>query len=262
MRSAWIAIFAVSLATTGCDDGSPRSPTSGDSADDGGDDGDDETGGTDGNADDDDGGPGSSDPSGSPSGDDGDPSGGSDPTMADDSASGADDSGADDRGDEGGEPSDPCSGDVAEITGGGWVRASSYFSGWFSDYPAELSLDGDRSTSWFSEGIAVDGDVSTYEWYTTDDHCIDHITIYGNSENEDEDFRTGFGYESVTIIVKDSSGDTVYEETVSLEGTPDPTIDLAPDAVLGNQVILELSGHESPDCGGFSELSVLGRPTE
>ena len=29
--------------------------------------------------------------------------------------------------------------------------------------------------------------------------------------------------------------------------------------VLGHKVVLHLTGHESPDCGGFSELRIHGR---
>ncbi|MCR9159700.1 MAG: hypothetical protein ACE37F_05075 [Nannocystaceae bacterium] len=159
-----------------------------------------------------------------------------------------------------GEPSDPCVGESANITQDGNVLASSVFDTLLGPaYAAELSVDGDISTSWFSAGPNEDGTESTYEWYTSFDHCIDGISVISNAMHANPDFHQGFGFESATVEIVDSSGDTVYAQDVDLSGSPDPDIVLEPGGVLGNQVILRLRQHESEDCGGFAELAIDGR---
>jgi hypothetical protein len=132
----------------------------------------------------------------------------------------------------------------------GAVAASTTFS---ADFPASLAVDGDPSTSWFSSG----GGSSTYTWQALDTVTIDFINITGNAANANPDFRTGFGYESVDVVVVDSSGTEVFRETHSLAGTPDPAVTVAPH-VKGLAVVLEFSGGEASNCGGFAELEVVG----
>ncbi len=159
-----------------------------------------------------------------------------------------------------GEPQDPCVGESANITGQGFVTASSVFDTLFGPaYEPELGVDGDVASSWFSAGPNIDGTASTFEWYTQFDNCIDEIGIISNAMHANPDFHEGFGFESVLIEVIDTSGDIVFEEEVALDGTPDPNIAVDPGGVLGNQVRLSLMGHESEDCGGFAELAVDGR---
>jgi hypothetical protein len=47
----------------------------------------------------------------------------------------------------------------------------------------------------------------------------------------------------------------VYEETVNLDGTPDPDVLVQPN-VVGQWIWLVFTGSEAQDCGGFSELRV------
>jgi hypothetical protein len=53
----------------------------------------------------------------------------------------------------------------------------------------------------------------------------------------------------------DASGAVVYEVVQDLAGTPDPNVHLKPN-VVGRSVQLLFSGHESVECGGFSELEI------
>ncbi len=159
-----------------------------------------------------------------------------------------------------GEPSDPCVGDTMNITQEGNVLASSVFDSLLGPaYEADLSVDGDIATSWFSAGPNEDGTESTYEWYTAFDHCIDGIAIISNAMHANPDFHEGFGFESATVEIVDSSGGVVYSEDIDLSGTPDPDIMLEPGGVQGNQIRLLLRDHESEDCGGFAELAIDGR---
>jgi hypothetical protein len=68
-------------------------------------------------------------------------------------------------------------------------------------------------------------------------------------------FRTGYGFETVTIQVFTAADDLVFEETVSLDGSPDPDVHVEPN-VIGQWIHLTFTGGEAPDCGGFAELYV------
>lgn len=139
-----------------------------------------------------------------------------------------------------------------DATAEGTVSASSSFDG----FPAGLSVDGSAGSSWFSAGSTVDGDSSTYQWSIAQDELIESVTIVGNGGHATPDFRTGFGFAAVTVQVRDGTGATVYEESFSLPGSPDPTVTARP-GVVGRSVVLIFAGHEDPICGGFSELSVV-----
>ena len=134
----------------------------------------------------------------------------------------------------------------------GKAGASSTYRG----FPASLAVDGDRSTSWFSGGPAVDGRVSTYQWSIAQDEFISSVTIISNANNAEPAFRTGYGFEGVTIQILDAAGSVVYENKAGLGGTPDPDVSFQP-GVKGSTVLLSFSGHESQDCGGFGELVVM-----
>ena len=69
------------------------------------------------------------------------------------------------------------------------------------------------------------------------------------------DFRTGYGFEEVTIQVLDAQGNVVFEESASLEGTPDPDVLFTPNKV-GRSIRFIFAGGEAPDCGGFGELKI------
>jgi hypothetical protein len=139
------------------------------------------------------------------------------------------------------------------ITSDATVGASTVYSG----YPAILAVDGDLSTSWFSTGPEPPDQSSTYTWTAARAVCIGTIAVRGNGLNDTPAFRTGFGFESVTIRVFDTDGDVVFEEDHDLAGTPDPDLVTAVN-LLAARVELVFAGHESPDSGGFAELEILG----
>jgi serine/threonine protein kinase len=138
-----------------------------------------------------------------------------------------------------------------DATSEGTVQASSTYPG----YPATWGVDNNPGTSWFSQGSIVDGSTSTYTWTGAQDDWITSIVVISNAGNSDPSIRTGYGYDSVTVQVLDAAGAVVYEESVSLPGTPDPDVSIQP-RVYGRSVVLLFSGHEAPDCGGFGELQI------
>ncbi|MGH1341937.1 MAG: hypothetical protein ACRBN8_10325 [Nannocystales bacterium] len=159
-----------------------------------------------------------------------------------------------------GAPPTDCAGATSNITQNGEVLASSVFDSLFGPaYEADLAIDGDVATSWFSAGPSEDGVESTFEWYTQFDHCIDGIALISNSMHANPDFHEGFGFEAATVEIVDQSGSVVFEEDLDLSGTPDPDIVLDAGGVLGNQIRLRFREHESEDCGGFAELAIDGR---
>lgn len=139
----------------------------------------------------------------------------------------------------------------AEVASEGTVDASSIYD---STFPASLAIDGDPTTSWFSGFPDADG-TSTYVWTGIQEDLIVTIDLISNRENEIVEFRTGYGFESVIIQVYNAKDELVYEETVSLAGTPDPDIQITPN-VVGQWIWLTFSGNEARDRGGFSELQV------
>jgi hypothetical protein len=140
----------------------------------------------------------------------------------------------------------------AEVASEGTVEASSIYD---ANYPASLATDGDLSTSWFSAG-AIKGDSNpTYVWTGQQDDFIASIELISNREHQVVDFRTGYGFGSVTVQVLDAQGNVVFEEGASLDGTPDPDITFTPNK-FGRSIRFLFSGGEAPDCGGFGELRV------
>jgi serine/threonine protein kinase len=148
-------------------------------------------------------------------------------------------------------PTVPTNAANAEIASEGTVDASSFYD---STFPASLGIDGDLTTSWFSAGPDADG-TSTYVWTGIQEDFIASIDIISNRENAVAEFRTGYGFESVIIQVYSAKDELVYEETVSLAGTPDPDIQITPN-VVGQWVWFIFSGSEAPDRSGFGELKV------
>ncbi|MDX1416709.1 MAG: protein kinase [Candidatus Promineifilaceae bacterium] len=141
---------------------------------------------------------------------------------------------------------------IVNIASQGKVGASSTYSG----FPPGLAVDGDRTTSWFSAGTAVDPNVSTYQWTLGEDVLLSSVTIISNANNAEPSFRTGFGFEFVSMQILDAAGNAVHTERASLAGTPDPDVTFKTE-VIGSSIVLSFSGHESPDCGGFGELIVM-----
>lgn len=140
----------------------------------------------------------------------------------------------------------------AEIASAGDVEASSIYD---STFPASLATDGDISTSWFSAG-AVKGDgAPTFVWTGVQEDFIASIDIISNSGHSVEFFRTNYGFGAVRVQVYDAADNLVFEETVQLDGTPDPDVHVEPN-VVGQWIWLTFTGGEAPDCGGFAELYV------
>jgi hypothetical protein len=140
----------------------------------------------------------------------------------------------------------------AEIASEGSVEASSIYD---STYPASLAVDGDLSTSWFSAGSVGGDNNPSYIWTGLQDDFIASIEMISNREHQVADFRTGYGFGGVTIQVLDAQGDVVFEESLTLDGTPDPDIRVSPN-VVGRSIRIAFTGGEAPDCGGFGELKV------
>jgi hypothetical protein len=134
----------------------------------------------------------------------------------------------------------------------GGVTASSSTSG----YGASLATDGNAATSWFSLGSNADGDTSTFRWNGPADRRIVAVDILNNSQNGNPNFRNNFGFNSVTVQVLAANGSVVFSQDAGLGGTPDPNVRVQPN-VVGRSIVLLLHGHESPECGGFSELRVF-----
>jgi hypothetical protein len=140
----------------------------------------------------------------------------------------------------------------AEIASEGTVEASSSYD---ATFPASLAVDGDLSTSWFSAG-AIKGDSNpTYVWTGEQDDFIASIDLISNREHQVVFFRTNYGFEEVTIQVLDAQGNVVFEESASLDGTPDPDVRVSPN-VVGRSIRFIFTGGEAPDCGGFGELKI------
>jgi hypothetical protein len=144
-------------------------------------------------------------------------------------------------------------GQSTDITAEGFVDASSIYS---NDYPTNSGVDGDDTTSWFSAGSQVDGDYSFFRWTGAQDDLITSVVVLSNKNHQDPSVRTGYGFTSVTVQVLDSNNTSVFEQNVTLDGTPDPDVFVQPN-VVGRTVILFFFGHEAPDCGGFSELQIV-----
>jgi hypothetical protein len=134
-------------------------------------------------------------------------------------------------------------------TPAGDATASSDFG---TGYEPLRAIDGNDRTSWFSGGGSGP---DTYEWAYPVDICITGIRIIGNDLHADTTLQTDHGYESVRIEVVSELGSTTYSSDESLAGTPDPQVFVAPEA-LGQRVRLTLTGPESTERSGFSELVV------
>ena len=146
-----------------------------------------------------------------------------------------------------------CETNGMDITGLGVVGASSVFDG----YPPILSADGDVSSSWFSEGPKMGGGPTVYSWTLSNAHCIARIELTGNGLHSNPAFREDFGFGEVTVRVLDGAS-VVFEREVALDGTPDPDVMVETGGVRATRLLLEFTGHENVDCGGFSELRVTG----
>lgn len=136
-----------------------------------------------------------------------------------------------------------------DVTAQGRVTASSVFS---ADFAASLGVDGSGGSSWFSAG----GGGATYTWTADAALLIEEVVIVGNGGHANPDFRTGFGFEAVTIEYW-FGGQLVGSSEHGMGGTPDPTVTATPGRIIADEIRLVFSGGEDPTCGGFAELSIL-----
>jgi hypothetical protein len=146
-----------------------------------------------------------------------------------------------------------CGDGSEDITAEGNAMANSVWPG----YPAAYSVDGDLHTSWFSEGPA-EGDPVAFTWRLVTPRCIKELTFEGNAVNDNPDWRTNYGFASVTVSVLDEVSTVMFEETQQLPGTPDPPRSFYTGGVVGTRVVLQLRDHENDFSGGFAELVVIG----
>lgn len=137
-----------------------------------------------------------------------------------------------------------------DITGDGSVTASSTYG---AAYIPARAVDGDPTTSWFSDGPEGGGMPTTYEWTIPSRECIVGISFRGNALHPE--FSEDFGFGSMTVQVLDAAGGVQFSQVESLPGTPDPNVNVDLDA-NGVKVRLLFTDHESTDCGGFAELAV------
>ncbi len=147
-----------------------------------------------------------------------------------------------------------CVGPVDDITPEGVVEVSSVFNDNFQGY---LAVDDNFTTSWFSDGPGPNDTPAVFTWSVLQPYCISQITMTGNGLHQNQSFQENFGFESVVVRVFDAADTVVFQQMFSLAMTPDPPMIAFPD-VEGVRVELELSDHESSNCGGFSELEIVG----
>ncbi len=148
--------------------------------------------------------------------------------------------------------------EVVDISQQGAAQASSTFNQDPAFSPSQ-GTDGDFATSWFSAG-ASDGDTSTFTWTAPREVFLQVSHLVDNSFHNNPGFRTGFGFNRVTLRVfsgPNATGTMRFEETFDYPSGPDdvPTQILG---VPGRSVHLILEGHEDHQCGGFGELILLG----
>jgi len=131
------------------------------------------------------------------------------------------------------------------------VQASSVFS---FLHRAELAVDTDLSTSWFSSG--PEGVPTRFALEFRSRQCFSTIQWFNNYGHDNVDFREGFGFGQAVFRVLDGE-EVVYSEIVELPGTPDPNqrLDLDP-PVGGDTIEMLFTGHEDSSCGGFGEVIV------
>ncbi len=147
-----------------------------------------------------------------------------------------------------------CVGPMDDITGLGVAEASSVFD---DNFQAYLSVDGNFATSWFSSGPEPGNLPTIYTWSVLDPHCIAQVTITGNGLHSNQNFQEQFGFENMVLRVYDQDDTLMFQQMYGMGGTPDPPV-LAFPGVWGTRVELELFDHESDNCGGFSELEIVG----
>ncbi len=149
-------------------------------------------------------------------------------------------------------------GQAVSITSFGTSSASSTFTS--GDFGAGNGNDLDFGTSWFSAGPAADPEGSVYTWTISEPQFIGTMGVFNNSEHDNSQYRSGFGFEKVNYKIYSgpgATGDLLFDETIDYPNTAAvPVLRVSP-FVIGQSVELTLTGHESEICGGFSELLIV-----
>lgn len=132
-----------------------------------------------------------------------------------------------------------------------------FFNGSRDGFPARNAVDGDPATSWLSNGGPGAPDFITYDWAIANPELITWVKVVGNGANSNPSIRRNCGFEQVTIrVFSGESFSTIeFEQTVSLNGTPDPDVIVKP-GVRGMRVELLFGHSESANCAGFAELEI------
>ena len=96
---------------------------------------------------------------------------------------------------------------------------------------------------------------ATFVWTGVKEDFSSWIELISNREHQVVDFRTGYGFDGVTIQVYDTQDNLAFEERDSLDGTLDPDIRVEPN-VVGQWIRFISTGSEARDYGGFVDLKV------
>ncbi|MEM7093506.1 MAG: DUF6777 domain-containing protein [Actinomycetota bacterium] len=133
---------------------------------------------------------------------------------------------------------------LVTLTNQGTVTANSTFAG----FPASLAVDGNVSSSWFSTGPSAGPGVFTWTGPRSE---LTEVSILGNSAHANPNFRSGFGFASVTMQVFDGGTEVFSASGSGLGWQFQPNVE-------GDRIVLTFIGHEDVTCGGFAELIVKG----
>ncbi|MCZ6819968.1 MAG: Ig-like domain-containing protein [Calditrichaeota bacterium] len=140
----------------------------------------------------------------------------------------------------------------------GSVQASSTFGE--SGFGPGRGIDLDTRTSWLSAGSDADPNGSRFVWTGIVERLFGTMGIVNNSRHALEQYRSGFGFETVRFRVysgPNATGEMLFEQIVPYPKTSnDPVVRVSP-LVFGRSVELVLQGHENPTGGGFSELLIV-----
>ncbi len=154
-------------------------------------------------------------------------------------------------------PPDPECFAVVNITNQGSVSASSVFDNDSNNFGVGRSVDGDSSSSWFSDGNSAGGNAEVYTWTFSENTDI----FLARVETDPEQFEGGgkFGFATVTVRVLDAGGAEIFSSgVIGLSGSRVDISEAFPAGLAGQTVQLVLVGHQNPSCGGFAELRVFG----
>jgi len=122
-------------------------------------------------------------------------------------------------------------------------------------FAAGMAVDGDATTGWYDLATRAN---ATFTWTGTADDCITEIDTTNTALVT---AHPNWGFESVVVSVLTANGTTVFTQTVSMTGSPDPNLAVKPPGgVVGRRVTLAFSGLETgKTSGGIAELNVKAK---